>query len=157
MSVKIYPIMPKICNITDDFIKNVRAAWLVPVGQPECDLENILTKSSLSNIIKQIPEDQILKIELLPDDIRVNSSQKDSSAGAYFTHSFSITAQPNKITNLEIIDFFTNTRVLLYLFTTAETYLVGSNEQGLLFLFDEYTTHFIINISGDTYFTALRN
>lgn len=149
--------MPKICNITDDFIKNIRNAWIAPVGQADCDLENILTKTSLSDIIEQIPEDQVLKIELLPDDISVNSKQKDSNAGAYFTHSYSITAQPNKINNFEIINSFTNTRVLLFLFTTEEMYLIGTNEQGLLFLFDEYTTYFIIYLSGDTYFSALRN
>jgi hypothetical protein len=149
--------MPKICNITGDILKRVKEIWITSEDKPLCSFENILKKTPMEEILSGIPESEFLKIRVLPGDVSIDEKQKESTAGTYYTHSYSITVQPACVSNHEIIEFFTNTKVLLFLFTTSETYLAGCNGQALAFTYSESTSYFTVNLSGDTYFSALRS
>ncbi len=153
--------MPEICNLTDDMIKNVRRALIVPSGQSACTIEAVLSSPSLNDIITSIENweqpSNMIRIRLLPGDVQINEEQKESNAGVYCSHSYSITVQPNQLENKEILNSFTNRKVLLFLFTTHETYLIGCNEQPLKIFHKEYTTYYTVTLSADTYFFALRN
>lgn len=149
--------MIQICNNTPDFNKEINQAWIVKEGQPGCNLPNILLSPGISEVLTLIPEEEILKIKVLPSDVDINAKQKTSSAGSYTSHSYSITVQPANVTNFHLIQKFTNTKVLLFLFSNLDTYLIGVNQQGLLFLFDENSEAFQLNLSGDTYYPALRD
>lgn len=156
--------MAKISNIDSDLLRNVTEVSIVPIGQEFCNLENIIKEISvldILNIIRKNEKDEnILDIDILPNDIILSSKQKESTSGYYTTHSYTITVQPNQLNTYKKLNNFSNEKVLMFIKIVGEvneTYMLGSNEQGLKFSFEEYTTYLTITISGDTYFQPLRN
>lgn len=150
-----YIIMLKICNTIDDFSNEIREAWIIPLDEINVYLEDVLNDISFMENINKIPEDKIVKIRLLFDDVAINCVQKKSNSGILYTHSYTITLLPNKKEYLTNLTGLLHKKIVLLLFSPLNNFLLGIHS-GLTLTFTESTDYLRLLISGDSYFPALR-
>lgn len=118
---------------------------------------------SLSETIRDIPyglsvTDNSLSITLLPENGKIDSKQKESKAGVYWSHKISFNAVSQSNTILKILDKYTSKNIVLALeLKDKRVFVYGNSDQPLKYIFKEINSTnqegligYEITVSGNT-------
>lgn len=144
----------KIFNTTP-FVKHIKTAHFFRADTLPYSLSEVLRESYTSFI----SSDNYLRIEVLPENVKPNCSQKKSNSGVYWTHRISMDINYQSSELRALLNLYDNATVVCGLESWGgQVYLYGNSDQPLQMSYSDVdpanameNIGHQITLSGDTY------
>lgn len=145
--MKIFNEIPK--------IKTIKTVHFFDKNKVSFSLSDTLTKN---NSGFKTPE-PYLQVRAMPENVKINSGQKNDDSGAYWSHSISLEVNDQNNILSSMLNSYANKKIVCCVETTNDTvYIYGNVDQPLTFRYKDLegttlaqTIGYEISISGDTY------